>query len=407
MPRHRLAVSCLVFATAIFRAELALLLAAQGLWLAMPDPPGAVRRLAVPVLVSFFVSLAISIPIDSYFWQRLIWPELSAFFFNAVQGSSADWGTEPWHFYFTSALPRVLLNPLTYALLIPLALIQPATRRPALAMIIPNLLFAATYSILPHKEARFVFYVAPSLTAAAALGANYLWTRRAKSYAHLALAGAAALSVPLSLAASTAFLVLSSLNYPGGEALTYLRANLASSSSLSAGGVVPVHASVLACMTGVTLFGSSPAAWPTHHASGSADDGSATLNTLSSPGGVSIALDKTESAAELRDPRFWSRFDYAIVETEDEVRGPREAWEILAVVEGYDGIDVLRPGQGSSSGGDGAAETVGRGLAVRRIRERVRRLTGGWWIGPRMVPRLKIMQRMRKESAEGKVAAAR
>ncbi len=87
--RHRLAVSLLVFAAVIFRAELALLLATQALYL-LVVPLTSLDRLVVPVAVSAAAALAISVPVDSYFWQRPLWPELWGFYYNAVLGSSSN-----------------------------------------------------------------------------------------------------------------------------------------------------------------------------------------------------------------------------------------------------------------------------------------------------------------------------
>ena len=37
--------------------------------------------------------LALTVAVDSFFWQRWpLWPELYGVFFNVVQGKSAEWG---------------------------------------------------------------------------------------------------------------------------------------------------------------------------------------------------------------------------------------------------------------------------------------------------------------------------
>lgn len=35
---------------------------------------------------------AVSIPVDSLFWQRWTWPEAESILFNVVEGKSSDWG---------------------------------------------------------------------------------------------------------------------------------------------------------------------------------------------------------------------------------------------------------------------------------------------------------------------------
>ena len=100
-----------------------------------------------------------SIFVDSYFWRRLCYPELEVFYFNVVLNKSSDWGTLPFHWYFTNALPRALganLGGIFYSLFVPGA-------RAPLVLALPALLFVGLYSLLPHKELRFIFYVIPVL----------------------------------------------------------------------------------------------------------------------------------------------------------------------------------------------------------------------------------------------------
>ncbi len=105
---------------------MAVLLAASALWLLI-IPQISLDRLIPPFLLSFIIALVISVPVDSYFWQKPLWPELWGFYYNAILGSSSNWGVSPWHYYFTSALPRLLLNPLVPLVLIPTSLYLPAS----------------------------------------------------------------------------------------------------------------------------------------------------------------------------------------------------------------------------------------------------------------------------------------
>ncbi|KAK0748266.1 Alg9-like mannosyltransferase family-domain-containing protein, partial [Apiosordaria backusii] len=251
--RQRLAITMFVFAAVIFRSEVALLLATNLLYLILL-PAISIEQIIFPFLAFFVIALATSVPIDSYFWQKPLWPELWGFFYNVVEKKASNWGTSPWYYYFISAIPRLLVNPLSYTVLIPYSLYHPALSPAAKKLVIPSLLFVAIYSLQPHKEARFIFYVVPSLTAAAALGAAAL-SRKSQLFT-IVLFG----SVLASFAISSGMLLVSSLNYPGGEALSYLATSLAGSSSTNPGEVVPIHADVLSCMTGVTLFGSSAGA---------------------------------------------------------------------------------------------------------------------------------------------------
>ncbi|KAJ2967540.1 hypothetical protein NUW58_g10424 [Xylaria curta] len=105
--RFKVAIALLTMATAIFRSELAILMVTVALYgLLVPRIPPT--QIIKPFLAFFALALLVSVPIDSYFWQKPLWPELWGFYYNAVLGSSSDWGVSPWHWYFTSALPKIL-----------------------------------------------------------------------------------------------------------------------------------------------------------------------------------------------------------------------------------------------------------------------------------------------------------
>ncbi|KAI0102343.1 glycosyltransferase family 22 protein [Hypoxylon sp. NC0597] len=377
--RYRLAIGTLTMATAVFRSELAILLIAITLYgLANSHISLGV---VIPTFFLFFTtSLLLTVPIDSYFWQKPLWPELWGFYYNAILGSSSEWGVSPWHYYFTSALPKILMNPLSTVVLIPFAIWNPGTRKQAQPLVIPSLLFVAIYSFQPHKEARFIFYVAPPLTATAALAANYIFTRRAKSIAFLLASVVIAASVLVSFGVSTAMLVISSLNYPGGEALSELRKLVTSSSSPDLQ-TVTIHTDVLSCMTGVTLFGQHP--YPPNEPRPASE--------------ITFNYDKTEDEHTLRNPSFWEKFDYVLSEDPTKVIGP---WETIGVVEGFAGVEVVRPSAPSKGDVESGQDRVfGRGTLVRKVKDATRKLTGGWWIGPRMEPKIHLLRKMREGEA--------
>jgi alpha-1,6-mannosyltransferase len=449
--RNSLVIYLLVLAGIIFRSELALLLATQLLHLLIK--PLISLQTIIPIgLHSAAIALAISIPIDSYFWQRPIWPELASFFYNAIQGKSTDWGTSPFHAYFTSFLPKLLLNPMIPLLLIPSALYFPATRRSALGLVAPSLVFVAIYSLQPHKEARFIIYVVPPLTACASLGAHYIFTRRSRSLINRLLSFLIVISIVSSFAASTIMLGISSLNYPGGEALFKLHelvVHSSNSSSEQTQRTVNVHMDVLACMTGVSRFQQDDPTPPlSHHLtmlaplaplllpllpSSISNITSTTHDVPKTPPQIKYSYDKTEDPAALLDPAFWSRFDYVLAERPETVIGK---WEVVDTVYGYAGMEVLRPGGVSRSGveegeevgrrvwgaiggggdeggedGDergGKSERAGAVSKVEVFREDVERMglygavregmsrwvTRGWWVGPRMEAKIRILKRV-------------
>lgn len=147
-------------------------------------------------------------------------------------------------------------------------------------------------------------------------------------------------------------------------------------------------------MTGVTRFGvSADNNVPTRH--NFAGDGDLVLAGHSDGSDNSpaawLTLDKTENEAELAVPDFWLRFDYLLMENERAVTGG--SWDTVAVVEGYAGIEVLKPGVEPGEGELTGVRRVGRGAQLTVLRDRARALTGGWWVGPRLSPKIRIMKR--------------
>ncbi|KAH7274504.1 hypothetical protein MRS44_001217 [Fusarium solani] len=373
--RQKQAIALLVISAAIFRSEVAILLITTALYL-LTTHRISLRTLFLVFLGSFTAALAVSVPLDSYFWQKPLWPELWGFYFNAILGSSSEWGVSPWYYYFSSALPKLLLNPMLPLLMV-LALVQPGTSRAARDLLIPNILFVAIYSLQPHKEARFIFYVVPSLTAAAALGANFIAVRAVKSALNQAITLVLVLSTVASFGASLVMLLFSSLNYPGGDALREVYAISRDDPSP----IVDVHADVLTCMTGLTLFGQNPLGYPIAFPISPEPEATSPV----------LLFDKTEKGDQLLWQSFWERFDYVLAEDRNKVLGE---WQVLGVVMGYDGIEILKPGSpaaGEDEAGREKERVLGQGARIAAIRGFVRKYTGGWWIGPRMSPRIRIL----------------
>ncbi|KAJ5706854.1 hypothetical protein N7488_006655 [Penicillium malachiteum] len=386
---YRLSLCLLTIAGVIFRSELAVLVATQTLFLLLSRRIDLFKSAIPAGLLGLTLGLAITVSVDSLFWQRIpLWPELEAFIFNVIHGQSSEWGTDPWFFYFFNALPRLLLNPLLYLLAIPVALRQPATRSPTLCLLIPSLSFVALYSIQPHKEWRFIVYIIPSLTASAALGAAYLWTHRSRSW--FARNASRLLILSTFAAFSLSNLVLlpaSAANYPGAQALNALHRYQAKTAPDDTS--VSVYLGNLACQTGVTRFLQLP-----------------------SDENMNWTYDKTEDETTKSTSTFWDQFDYITVEASsdaelydtDETRMrtalPSSQWETVEVIEGFAGIAIIRPGATA----EGAAERrllsfVAGDQAVEifeKLREVARKVVlKGWWVELKMKPRLKVLRRIR------------
>ncbi|VVC30835.1 Hypothetical protein CINCED_3A017881 [Cinara cedri] len=196
--------------------------------------------------VAAIVVLTTSVIIDSIFWRRLVWPEGEVLFFNTILNKSSQWGTQPFLWYFYSAIPRGIGFSLCF---IPLGMIYDirVTR-----LVLPALMFVLIYSILPHKELRFIIYVFPVLNISAASYCNRIWQTRFKPKG---LKNLIALVFCIShiIGNLTFTIILSSAaiqNYPGGHAMLTL--HKVEHKNLNAN--YSIHIDNLPAQTGVTRF---------------------------------------------------------------------------------------------------------------------------------------------------------
>ncbi|KAF8543400.1 Alg9-like mannosyltransferase family-domain-containing protein [Trichophaea hybrida] len=313
-------IALLTITAIIFRSEVALLFVFHAIHqlLSFRLP---LRNLLISSILGGILGLSLTLTIDSYFWLSasptphfttpilshlsLLWPELTSFHFNALQGQASSWGTQPWHYYLTSSLPKLLLNPISLITL-PLAIFTSPTSH----LLLPNLAFIFTYSLLPHKEWRFIIYTLPPLTLLSSVGFVWSWNRRTKRTIYLLLSPLLLSSIPLSLT----MLLISSQNYPGGVTLSRLPGILPHNAT--------IHLDVKTCMTGASRFLQDKA-----------------------PG---VSWDKTEDSQTLLTPQFWEDMDWVVTEAPERVIG---AYEVVDVVRGFKRVRVYRPGEEVVDGG--------------------------------------------------------
>jgi alpha-1,6-mannosyltransferase len=211
--------------------------------------------------LSSLIFIAVTVSIDSYFWQRflieclysrLLWPEFEVFIFNGVEGKSADWGTSPWYYYVTNLVPKIS----SFSILVTLGsafLQKPLTIRkegqsisiwPFLAL---SVLHLSCLSLIYHKEWRFVIYLVPLLSIAASLsvptnpsikGANAVFSILWMAYFSISLL----------------FLYISRLNYPGGDALIEFSSLIHQPKFIFPHENCWVHLDVYTAMTGASRF---------------------------------------------------------------------------------------------------------------------------------------------------------
>lgn len=107
--------------------------------------------------------------IDSFFYQNFTIVPLNFFMVNVYNNLGVNYGTHPWHWYFSAALPS-LIGPLV----VPLLLALPVS---PLHLGLPLVVNLVCLSCLPHKEMRFLQSCLPFCF--------LILAKQIKSYRHL------------------------------------------------------------------------------------------------------------------------------------------------------------------------------------------------------------------------------
>ena len=361
--RRRVAIYLLTLAGVVFRSEIAILLAAETGLMLVQNRQSLTREIIPAGLFGAALGLLTTVSIDSFFWQKFpLWPEFVGFYYNTVLGKASEWGTNPFHYYVTNALPRLLMNPVILLVCIPQSIVSRAIGHTSKAILLPHAMFITIYSFLPHKEWRFIIYSVPAFTAVASSTAGWFWIRRTKSTTYRLLNLLTIVSTIASFLTSLGLLYISSLNYPGGEALHRLHERTVADKNET----ISVYMGNLACQTGITRFQQIRPTW---------------------------IYDKTENETLLLDPVFWQQFDYVLAEDPLRVIGN---WEPIEIVGGFAGVS-LRPKDDE----DILPLPSGYGQTLKRVKgiytsvalALSRSLTRGYWPTIKMQPKIYILQR--------------
>lgn len=225
----------------IFRSELLMLLGLFVLYDLIMRRLSIVKLFKIGIPTGIFL-IALTILIDSFFWQRLLWPEAEVLYFNTILNKSSKWGTLPFIWYFKSALPRALGASLIF---VPYGLYNESRTRP---ITLSALTFIFLYSFLPHKELRFIIYAFPLINISSACACSRFWSNRRKSKVKFLLALVSVGHLIGNILMTIFLLTVSITNYPGGVAMSRLHNMINSESNMT------IHIGNLAAQSGVTRF---------------------------------------------------------------------------------------------------------------------------------------------------------
>ncbi|KAJ3176119.1 hypothetical protein HDU87_005495 [Geranomyces variabilis] len=298
----------LVITTAVFRCDVILLAAPILLMeLYLADDRRAWLRTQVPhALKVSALSIGATVAVDSYFWQHpWFWPELRVLLFNTVDNGSTAYGVEPFYAYFFRYIPKIA--PTALPLVLYAFVTIPKTRH----YIVPVVVFVCLYSLLPHKEWRFIVYAIPMFNTISGVAIAEL-VQKSKPRQHRLVATTFAFYAVLHFALSLGMLYVSSFNYPGGLALMKINKRI---EQLPSAVSAHVHIDVATAISGASLFGQRQ--------------------------DPRVTYCKAEGMKT--DDEYWDAGYTHLLSAEPGMHAP-ERWETRDVVEGYSGVRVFPGG---------------------------------------------------------------
>uniref|UniRef100_A0A3B4UBW6 Mannosyltransferase n=1 Tax=Seriola dumerili TaxID=41447 RepID=A0A3B4UBW6_SERDU len=207
----------------VFRSELCIFMGLMLLISLLSRKLGLLQLLyyAVPAGI---LSLALTVAVDTFFWREFLWPEGQVLWYNTILNKSSNWGISFHLLLYNSLFKRMRL------------------------LLLPTVGFILIYSLLPHKELRFIIYTFPVLSLVAARGCSFILCNYQKSWMYKLGSAVVVGQLLINTSYSSICLYVSHHNYPGGLGMQELHRLLPATTD------VFVHIDTYAAETGVSRF---------------------------------------------------------------------------------------------------------------------------------------------------------
>ena len=150
------------FVSCIIRPTNILIWCPLGIWLLINAH--ITVKWAILSIVEVVVLFALNTGLDYYFYQQLTFPLYNFLEFNVIKNLSIFYGTAPWHFYIFQAIPLMMMIYLPFMLY----------GLEKSILLLAGAIYLLGFSLIQHKEFRFIYPLHPIMLYFTARGYNKL-----------------------------------------------------------------------------------------------------------------------------------------------------------------------------------------------------------------------------------------